>query len=80
MVSTLAEPSQEKARALGARAELCLSRPNAGELAAIAELIDAGKIKPHVHAVFPLAAVREAQRELEDGHVRGKVVVEIAEA
>ena len=80
LVSTLSEPSQEKARSLGARGELYFSRPNAGELAAIGELIDAGKLTPHVHAVFPLASVREAQRELEQHHVRGKVVVEVAQA
>jgi NADPH:quinone reductase-like Zn-dependent oxidoreductase len=80
IVSTTAEPSQDEARSHGARAELYFSRPNAGELAAIGELIDAGTITPHVHAVFPLASIREAQRALEQGHVRGKVVVEVAEA
>ncbi len=32
---------------------------------------------PHVEAVYPLAAVRAAQRRLEDRHVQGKVVLDL---
>lgn len=80
MVSTVSQPSVEMARSRRAIAELYFSKPNAEELAAIARLVDDGKVTPHVHAVYPLAAVREAQAELEEGHVRGKVVLEVASA
>jgi NADPH:quinone reductase-like Zn-dependent oxidoreductase len=80
MVSTTSQPSTEMARSRRAIAELYFSKPNAGELAAIGELIDARKVAPHVHAVYPLSSVREAQVELEQGHVRGKIVLDVAEA
>jgi NADPH2:quinone reductase len=37
-----------------------------------------GKIKPHIHAVYPLAETAAALRELMDRQVRGKVVIETA--
>jgi NADPH:quinone reductase-like Zn-dependent oxidoreductase len=81
IVSTLARPSPDEAQeARGASGENYLAQPNGAELGEIARLIDAGKIKPHVDAVYALDDVRAAQQRLEDGHVRGKVVIEIAAA
>jgi NADPH:quinone reductase-like Zn-dependent oxidoreductase len=77
LISTLSQPSQDKARARGARGENYLSQPNAAELREIAQLIDAGKVAPHVDAVYDLSEAASAQRRLEDGHVRGKVVIDI---
>ena len=59
---------------------IAIAQPNGAELGEIARLIDAGKIKPHVDAVYGLDDVRAAQERLEDGHVRGKVVIEVAGA
>lgn len=38
-------------------------------------LLEAGKVKPVIHRVFPLEAVAEAHRELESGRHIGKVVL-----
>ncbi len=75
LVSTLGQPSPQKAaqhkvRAIGYRAQ-----PNAAELAEIGRLIDDAKVRVVIAATFPLARVREAEELLERGHVRGKVVV-----
>jgi len=43
----------------------------------IAELVDSGKIKPIVSAVFPLKEAAQAHELMQTGHVRGKVVLEI---
>jgi NADPH:quinone reductase-like Zn-dependent oxidoreductase len=45
----------------------------------IARLITSGDVRVAVQEVFPLERMAEAQRLLEDGHVRGKVVVQVAE-
>jgi NADPH:quinone reductase-like Zn-dependent oxidoreductase len=48
----------------------------AGEsLAEIGRLIDAGKIKVHVDATFPLARAADAQELNREGHTRGKIVL-----
>jgi NADPH:quinone reductase-like Zn-dependent oxidoreductase len=50
-------------------------RPDAAGLAELAELIDAGRLRVEVADVFSLANAADAFRELETGHVRGKIVV-----
>lgn len=77
LISTLKRPSEDKARARQIHAENYVAQPNAAELAEIGRLIDAGRVHPHLHAVFPLEEVAEAQRTLEEGHVRGKVVLKL---
>ncbi|HEY0255567.1 MAG TPA: NADP-dependent oxidoreductase [Kofleriaceae bacterium] len=52
-------------------------RPDGAELAELATWISQGTLKPLVHQVFPFAQVREAFAELERGHARGKIVVEL---
>jgi NADPH:quinone reductase-like Zn-dependent oxidoreductase len=77
LVSTLKEPDQARARAKNARGLHYMAKPNGGQLAEIAQLIDAGEVKPNVDRVFPLQQAAEAERELETEHVRGKVVLEV---
>jgi NADPH:quinone reductase-like Zn-dependent oxidoreductase len=80
IVSTLSQPSKDKAAARGARGESYVAKPNAAELGQIGQLIDEGKVKPHVDAVFSLGDAAQAMQRLEDGHVRGKIVIEIEQA
>lgn len=47
-------------------------------LSTLAGLVDAGKVKPMVDSVFPLAAAADAHRKLESKTAMGKVVVEVA--
>jgi len=54
-------------------------KPRGGDLEKINALIEAGKIRPVVEKVFPLEQIAEAQRESERGHVRGKLVLRVAE-
>ena len=49
---------------------------SADVLAELAGLIDQGQLEIPVAAVYPLAEVRAAYRELEKGHTRGKIVLE----
>ena len=54
-------------------------RPDAKDLAEIAQLIDAGKIKPVVTQVLPLSEAIAAERQAETHHTRGKIVLRIAD-
>jgi NADPH:quinone reductase-like Zn-dependent oxidoreductase len=53
--------------------------PDAEDLAEIAQLIDAGKIKPIVTQVLPLSEAIAAQQQAATHHTRGKVVLRIAD-
>jgi NADPH:quinone reductase-like Zn-dependent oxidoreductase len=77
IVSTLSQPSEDKARDHGARGEHYMAQPDGAELREITALIDAGKVMPRVQAVFPFDEVREAQQQLEHSHVQGKIVLEL---
>jgi NADPH:quinone reductase len=45
-------------------------------LEALGRLVDAGRLRPQVDAVFPLNQVREALARVARGHTRGKVVLQ----
>ena len=49
-------------------------RPNGGQLAEIARLVEDGAIRAQVAASFPLAKIGEAQELSRGGNVRGKIV------
>jgi NADPH:quinone reductase-like Zn-dependent oxidoreductase len=53
-------------------------RPDGEGLRYLGELVDAGKLRPHIEEVFPLERVADAHERLEDGHVRGKLVLSVA--
>jgi NADPH:quinone reductase-like Zn-dependent oxidoreductase len=63
----------------GIRGAAIWVRPDAKDLAEIAHLIDAGKIKPVVTQVLPLSEAIAAERQAETHHTRGKIVLRIAD-
>jgi len=77
LVTILGQPSQEDAAAHGVRAAGVFVQPNQAELAEIAALVDAGKVKPHIQAVFPLADAAKAHILGETNHVCGKLVLRV---
>ena len=54
-----------------------ISQEDHEDLEALAELIEAGTVTPVVGKTYPLVDAREAIREVERGHARGKVVVTV---
>jgi NADPH:quinone reductase-like Zn-dependent oxidoreductase len=78
LVSTLTDPSQEKARQMGVRAMRYTVEANSAELAEIVKLVTSGKVNPHVGKTFTLDAAAEALAVVEDGHAVGKVVLTAA--
>jgi NADPH:quinone reductase-like Zn-dependent oxidoreductase len=77
MISSLEQPSEAKARQHHARAERFMAHPDRAELIEIGQLIDAGRVRPHVSAVFELRDAAEAQAQLERHHAQGKVVLQM---
>jgi NADPH:quinone reductase-like Zn-dependent oxidoreductase len=75
LVSTLTDPSQDKAKEYGVRAMRYTVEADGTELAEIAELVVSGKVKPHVAKTFPLAQASAALSDVEKGHSVGKIVL-----
>ncbi|MGW3956294.1 NADP-dependent oxidoreductase [Streptomyces sp. NPDC004752] len=50
----------------------------AAVLDAVAQLVLTGVLDPHVSRTFPLEQAAEALRAVEDGHTRGKIVIEVS--
>jgi NADPH:quinone reductase-like Zn-dependent oxidoreductase len=77
MVSLLgfAPNSVESAQERGLRAEMVAQRPEPEHLRTLGEMIDDGRLKPVVNRVLPITEVRQAQDLVQDGHVRGKIIL-----
>ena len=77
LVSIVSPPSPETAKAYGVRQAFVFIEPNAGQLAALANLVDSGKLKAAVETVLPLPDARRAHELSQSGHARGKIVLRI---
>src|SRR6266513_730018 len=79
IMSLVARPDPVEIEKRQIRGAAISAHPDAEDLAEIARLIDAGKIKPVVTEVLPLSEAIAAQRQAATHHTRGKVVLRIAE-
>jgi NADPH:quinone reductase-like Zn-dependent oxidoreductase len=77
LVSTVGQPDQAKAAEHGVRGVGYLAQPSGAQLAEIGRLIDEGHVRPYVDRVYPMEASAEAERHLEEDHVRGKLVLAV---
>jgi NADPH:quinone reductase-like Zn-dependent oxidoreductase len=75
LVSTLTEPSQEKAREAEITAMRYTVEPSAQELEELVELAAAERIRVHIQQNFPLQRAAEALKLVEEGHSVGKTVL-----
>jgi NADPH:quinone reductase-like Zn-dependent oxidoreductase len=57
------------------RARWISIHPAAADLAFLARLVEQGRLRPEIHATFPLSRIREAHDLSERGGVKGKIVV-----
>lgn len=81
LVSILALTVPDEAAQRGWRSAYVFVQPNAAQLGRIAELIDAGKVKPVVENVFPLHEAAKAHAAVQEGgHTRGKIVLRVLDA
>jgi NADPH:quinone reductase-like Zn-dependent oxidoreductase len=78
LVSTLTEPSKQKAAERRAQGMRYTVEESGADLAEIAQLIDDGRVKVSVTRTFPLAQAASAQQFLEREHPAGKVVLTVS--
>jgi NADPH:quinone reductase-like Zn-dependent oxidoreductase len=79
IMSLVARPDPAELQKHGIRGPGISVHPDANDLTEIAQLIDAGKIKPIVTQVLPLSDAVKAQQQAATHHTRGKVVLRIAD-
>ena len=79
LMSIVAKPDEAKAQKHGIRAVQVGVQPNAAELEAITEQIESGKLKPAISGVLPLSQIQQALQASLDGHIRGKLILKVAE-
>jgi NADPH:quinone reductase-like Zn-dependent oxidoreductase len=65
------------ARRRGASYAFMFVRPDGAQLAAIAEMLEAGRIRPVIDTVFPFADARAGLEYLARGRAKGKVVLQM---
>ena len=77
LVSMLGQPDPALAQKAGVTAIGQMTDVSTERLKRLAQLVDNGAVKIHLDNVYPFEKVREAFQRLEEGHPRGKVVLEI---
>jgi NADPH:quinone reductase-like Zn-dependent oxidoreductase len=77
LVSLVSPPSTDTAAKLGLRQAFVFVQPHAAQLEAIADLVDAGKLKSNVETILPLSEAKRAHVLSQGGHTRGKIVLQI---
>jgi NADPH:quinone reductase-like Zn-dependent oxidoreductase len=77
LVSIVQPPSEEMAKAVGARGAMVQSRPDGAKLAEIAKIIDSGNLAPVIDRILTLSEARRAQELSQSGHTRGKIVLRV---
>ena len=75
LITTLTQPSQDRAKSLDVIAMSYTVEPDGDELAEIGKLAESGKLKPHIQATFLLEQAAQALATVERGHTAGKVVL-----
>ncbi|MDJ0595090.1 MAG: NADP-dependent oxidoreductase [Pleurocapsa sp. MO_226.B13] len=78
LVSTASPPSKETAAEKGMRAEMMMVHPLATMLEEIGTMFDRGEVKTFVDRVLPLSEAQQAHELSQNGHVRGKLVLQVA--
>jgi NADPH:quinone reductase-like Zn-dependent oxidoreductase len=78
LISIVSPPSAETASAHGVRQAFVFIKPDAAQLAEIAKLADAEKIKAIVETILPLSDATRGQELSQRGHTRGKIVLRVA--
>jgi NADPH:quinone reductase-like Zn-dependent oxidoreductase len=79
LVTIAGPPPEEAARQRGVRAELLINSPKREQLTRIAELVAGGDVHVEIAEAMPLADVKRAHELSESGHVRGKLVLRVAD-
>jgi NADPH:quinone reductase-like Zn-dependent oxidoreductase len=77
LVSIAQPPTDDVFRQRGIEPGYVFVRPNAEELAEVADLVDENRLSVHLDEVLPLEQAARAHELSEAGHVRGKLVLTV---
>ena len=78
LVTTVSkEPVEEQAAQHGRKGVLYSAHPDAGQLRQVAQHADEGRLQVMVDRTYPLEEAAAAHVHLQDGHPRGKIVLEV---
>lgn len=77
LVSLKGQPSEELAEEYGVHGRSVFAQPNAATLSKINDLLEDGTLDVTVSSVRPFAEARVAHEQVEDGHTRGKRVLQV---
>lgn len=66
---------EEKAKAKNRQGVRFIMDANQTDLKEVAKLLESGQIKPFISKTFSIEEIREAHTNIENGHTRGKVVI-----
>jgi NADPH2:quinone reductase len=78
LVSIAGEHEPAIASSHGVQAARIMVHTQGEQMAELTRIFDAGSLKVHVDAVFPLQEVGQSHRLSEGGHVRGKIVLDVS--
>lgn len=80
LVTILAPEAATEAalRRRGANLRYVFVTPNAAQLRKLTALAEAGRLRVHLADMLPLSEAAEAQRRVQTGHTRGKIVLRVA--
>lgn len=67
----------EKAKLLGFNATGMLVDPNPEQLDALLYMVSVGLVKTEIQHIYPLDQVAEAHKQIETGHTRGKILLDM---
>lgn len=79
LVSTISISSPEIAAEHGVRGVEVIARADSSQLTRIAALVDEGAVKPVVSVTMPLLDAAKALEMSRQGHIRGKMVLKVAD-
>ncbi len=77
LISLAEEPDPAAAASRGLDARSRFVEPAGEQLDEIARLFDRNLLKAHVQKIYPLAKAADAHRLLEEGHVKGRLVLNL---
>jgi NADPH:quinone reductase-like Zn-dependent oxidoreductase len=77
LVSLVQSPDPDEARRCEVQAYLLTAQPDAEQLGLMARMVDRGQLRPEVQKIYALKEAGDAHQALEEGHVRGKLVLNL---
>ena len=78
IVSAAAPPDAAQLQAHGLHGQMIGMRPDKAHFDALSALIEAGKVKPIIETILPLAEIKQAHELSQTGRTRGKIVLQVS--